>query len=164
MIVPDSQRARLLMRKDDGSTAVLPFVEDWDVWWHLWGPRIRKEEGQQPWILFLLDAHEKLTEVNAIMARLMLGKPSQVGISVWSQKEWMNVQETAEEAKAWFERIVPTLDAVPEFAEFLLTAMYANFGIMARLARDLRGLQEEHGIGSYIVEKNEVDGSVRVVA
>lgn len=164
MIVPDSQRARLVARGDDGSTAVLPLVEDWQTWWREWGPRIRAEEGQQGWIIFLLDAHEKLTEVNAIMARIMRGKHNEVGIAVWSEKEWMNVHETAEEAKAWFERHVPTLTGVPEFAQFLLTAQYANLSVLTRLARDLRGLQEEHGIGTMVVERSELDGTLQVTA
>lgn len=164
MIVPSSRRDRLVKMDDEGGTHALPMIEDWDLFWRMWGPRIKQEEGAQPWIIFLLDAHEKITELNAIIQRIIMGKPNTVGNSVWSEKEWESCEEVAVEAKAWFDRNVPALKDMPEFASFILSAQHANLSILCRLARDVRGMQEQHGISSHIIEKNDLDGSFRVVA
>lgn len=164
MIVPNSRRDRLCAMDDEGGTHALPLIEDWQDWWRLWGPRIAKEEGKQGWIIFILDAHEKITELNANVQRIMMGKTDKVGNSVWNAREWENCETIALEAKAWFERNVPNLKDVPEFAQFMLSAQHANLCILSRLSRDLRGMQEEHGIGSHMLERNEGDGSFRVVA
>lgn len=149
---------------DEGGTEALPIIEDWDSFWRVWGPRIAKEEGKHGWILFLLDAHEKITELNAVTARIMMGKSNTIGTQVWSAREWENCETVATEAKAWFERNVPRLSDLPEFVQFLLSAQYSNLSILVRLARDLRGMQEQHGVSSHIVERNDADGSFRVVA
>lgn len=165
MIVPSSRRDRLVQMDDDGGTHALPLIEDWQTWWREWGPRIKTEEGAQPWIIFILDAHEKITELNAITQRIMMGKTDKVGNSVWSAKEWENCETVALEAKGWFDRNVPNLKNVPEFAAFMLSAQHANLCILARLARDLRGMQEQHGVSSHMLERNDdLGGSFRVVA
>lgn len=164
MIVPNSRLDRLVKMDDDGGTHALPLIEDWASWWSVWGPRIKVEEGAQPWIIFILDAHEKITELNAITMRIMMGKTDTVGNSVWSEKEWLNCETVALEAKSWFDRNVPNLKNVPDFAAFILTAQHANLAILTRLARDLRGMQEQHGVSSHMIEHNEGDGTFRVTA
>ena len=93
-----------------------------------------------------------------------MGKTDKVGNSIWSEKEWLNCETVALEAKAWFNRNVPNLKTVPEFAAFILSAQHANLSILCRLARDLRGMQEEQGVSSHVIERNDGDGSFRVVA
>jgi hypothetical protein len=156
MIVANrADRRRLLEMKDERGLASLPIVEDWQSWWQEWGPRIVQEEGHQPWIIFLLDANEKLLELLMLTSRLIRNKP-EWNTSRWTEKEWLNVAEQGAEARAWFAANHPNPDDMPEYAQFLLSGQHGLFCSLERVTRELRALQE-HGFGIAVLDRSDVD-------
>lgn len=129
--------------RDERGLSSLAVAGDWQEWWQLWGPEIAKQHGRQGWILLLLDANEKLTEVSMLLSRLMRNKP-EYDSRGWSQAEWLNVEDQTAEALAWFERnaVSPMADA-PEWAQFLFLAQHGNLAVLKRLGREQRALQEQ---------------------
>jgi hypothetical protein len=150
MIASSSTRAALTVRTDKRGLASFPVVADWQLWWKTWGPKIAAQEGRQGWILFLLDANERLMEVSMLISRIIRSKP-QWTTEGWSQDEWSNVQDVAARATAWFEANCPTKD-LPEWAQFIAAAQYGNFRVLERLARELRALQEQ-GYTTVVLEE-----------
>lgn len=153
MIVDQSRRAGLTQLADNRGLASLPVLQDMQEWWREWGPRIAKDVGRQGWILFLLDANEKLVETTMLMSRLLRNKPDW-DTRGWSEAEWLRVDDQATAALRWFERHVQTLTDVPEFAQFLLSAQYGNFCALARVGRELRAAQEQ-GYTTVVLEEQD---------
>lgn len=159
MIVERSKLRGLTQLADNRGVASLPILQDMQDWWQVWGPRIAKEEGKQGWILFLLDAHEKIEEVSMLVSRLLRNKP-EWDSKGWSQNEWLPVDEQSTAAVRWFENHLPRLDDVPEFAQFLLSAQYGNLCVLARLGREMRAAQEQ-GYTTVVLEADEGRLNVR---
>lgn len=157
MIVANaSDRARLLQHDEDvRGLASLPIINDWAAWWRVWGPKLVAAEGRQGWILFLLDAQEKLVEAMVTMSRVIRNKPSWGG--GWSEKEWSNIEETTAGARAWFERNCPDPKTLPEYAQFLVSGQHGLFCVLSRMGRELRALQTQ-GYSTVVLEAG--DGSL----
>lgn len=136
---------------DKAGLSSLAVVDDWQVWWREWGPKIMAQHGRQGWILFMLEANDKVQEVSMVLARIIRNKPKWNSVG-WSQKEWLNCAETAAEAQAWFEKHGESVmrDA-PEWAKFILVAQHGNLTVLSRLARELRGIQE-NGHSTVVLE------------
>jgi hypothetical protein len=157
MIVANAgDRNRLLALKDERGVDSLPIVADWQEWWREWGPRIADEEGRQPWILFILDAHERQLETMMVVSRLIRNKP-EWNTRGWSEAEWGNVEEFTEAAYQWYVRNMPKLESVPEYAQFILSAQHGSFATIRRLGRELRHVQEE-GFHTVILDRDEISG------
>lgn len=121
----------------------LAVAADWQTWWSTWGPQIAREHGRQGWILFLLDANEKLLEVQMLLSRVIRNKP-EWDTTGWSEAEWMNVAEQTAFALAWFEKYAPgPMRDAPEWAQFLFSSQHGNFAVVARAGRELRAIQEQ---------------------
>ena len=129
--------------RDARGLGSLPVIGDWQEWWGVWGPEIAKAHGRQGWILLLLDANEKIQEVEMLLSRVLRNKP-EYDTTGWSQAEWLNVEDQTAEALAWFERNVesPMKDA-PEWAHFLFSSFYGSLTVLKRLGRELRAVQEQ---------------------
>lgn len=160
MIVSNTAaRQRLTKRGDTRGLSSLPVALDCKTWWSEYGPKIVAEEGKAGWILFIMDAQERLIEETMLMARSIRNREKRGGEG-WSQKEWLNIQETSLEAYEWYKRHCPAQNSVPEWADFILTAQYSLFSVLARMGRELRGVQElgyqtvsvESGAAGVLVE------------
>lgn len=109
----------------------------------MWGPKIAAEHGHQGWILFLLDANEKIQEVSMLLARLMRNKPEWESTG-WSAAEWQSVEDQTAAACSWFEANAPApMRDAPEWAQFLFTAQHGNFMVLKRLGREQKALQDQ---------------------
>lgn len=150
IVANDADRRRLLEYGDTETIGSLPVIEFWRTWWSAWGPLIAADVGREGWVLFLFDANEKAIELEGIMARILRDKPTW-GTAMWSQKEWMNIKDTAGEALAWFDRNAPRKDRVPEWAAFLLCGLRAHFTVLARLGSEIRAAQDQ-GYSAFVVE------------
>lgn len=129
--------------KDERGLGSLPIIADWQEWWKAWGPQIAKEHGKQGWILFLLDAHEKVQEVSMTLSRILRNKPDWDSTG-WSEKEYLNIENQTGEALAWYERNAPSpMRDAPEWAQFLFSAQHGNLAVLARMGREQRALQEQ---------------------
>ena len=129
--------------RDERGLSSLDFAGDCQEWWKVWGPEIARQHGRQGWILLLLDANEKITEVSMLLSRLIRNKP-EFDSRGWSQAEWQNVEDQTAEAAAWFERSAPApMKDAPEWAQFLFSAQYGNLCVLKRLGREQRALQEQ---------------------
>lgn len=161
MIVETSKRAELTRLADNRGSASLPVLQDMQVWWKEWGPRIAKDVGRQGWVLFLLDAHEKAVEGGMLVSRIMRGKPKWDSRG-WSENEWGNVAALTTANLRWFENHAPAVQRdAPEWAQFLITAQYNTLSALARLGRELRGMQEA-GYSTVVLEHNEGGGGLTV--
>lgn len=127
---------------DDRGLSSFAIVKDWREWWSLWGPEIQARFGKVGWVLFLLDAHEKLEGLLMNLSRIIREKPDW-DTAGWSEDEWSNPIWVAAKAKAWFQLNCPDMRDVPEFARFMLVGQHGLFGVMERLAREVREIQEE---------------------
>ena len=153
MIVERSKLAGLTELADNRGTASLPILQDMQLWWKEWGPRIARDVGYQGWVLFLLDGHEKLIEGATLVSRIIRGKPKWDGQG--SEREWGNVESQTTADLRWFERHVDSVKRdAPEWAQFLLTAQYGAFCTLARLGRELRGVQEA-GYSTVVLEQRD---------
>lgn len=153
MIVEQSRRSGLTQLADNRGTASLPVLQDMQLWWKEWGPRIARDVGRQGWVLFLLDAHEKLIEGSTLVSRIIRNKPKWDGHG--TEREWGNVETQTRADLAWYERHVePVKRDAPEWAQFLITAQYSAFCALARLGRELRGLQEA-GYSTVVLETSD---------
>jgi len=130
----------------------LPVIADWQEWWREWGPKIASQHGKQGWVLFLLDAQEKIQEVSMLASRVIRNKAPWEARG-WTEAEWGNVEAEGEAAVVWFATHAPgPLRDAPEWAQFLFTAQHGNLCSLARLCRELRGLQEQ-GYKVAVVER-----------
>lgn len=155
MIVANSgDRKRLLQMKDERGLESLPIIADWQAWWREWGPKIADEEGRQPWILFMLDAHERQLETMMVVSRLLRNKPEWNTVG-WSESEAGNIEEFTEAAYQWFVRNMPNAESVPEYAQFILSAQHGAFATIRRLGRELRHVQEE-GYSTVVLDRNDL--------
>lgn len=129
---------------DNRGPASRPLLVDLQEWWQAWGPKIANREGKQGWILLLLDTLERVLKMQMTMSRLLRKKP-QWDSSGWSEDEWRSVKEVAAEGAAWFEKNMPRLEDVPEWAGFLFVAIHSIFAAHKRLAAELEEvLHERH--------------------
>lgn len=129
--------------EDRRGLSSLPVAADAATWWREWGPKIVAVHGKQGWILFLLDAQEKLVEVHMLVSRLLRNKPEWDSRG-WSQAEWEDVELQTAAAAAWFAQNAPTpMKDAPEWAQFLFSAQHGNFAVLRRLGRELRAIQEQ---------------------
>lgn len=159
MIAGSSQVASVTKTQTgDRGGAAMPLAAEWREWWREWGPKIAKEVGRQGWVLFILDANEKLLEVQTIMARI-IRKGSEWDSTGFQEDEWLNVADVAGKALGWFEANAPSPRDVPEWARFLLAAQHGNFAVCKRLASELRTLQEQ---GYSVVTLEHKDGGIQV--
>jgi hypothetical protein len=157
MIATDSRRPGLVKFEDNRGNASLPILQDWQEWWKEWGPKIARDVGKQGWVLFILDAQEKLTEVEMLLSRVIRSKP-QWDTRGWSEKEWANPEAQATAALRWFEMHAPAVQKnAPEWAQFILAAQYGAFTVLSRLGREVRGLQE-NGFSTVVLEQSESGG------
>lgn len=160
MIVPQSRHAGLFKLEDGGGLSSLETVTDWQDWWRKYAPEIAKDVGHQGWVLLLLDAKDRLQELEMLISRIIKSKPDW-NTTGWSEAEWSNVAETAERAKAWYKRSVePVLRDMPEWAKFLAVAQWGTFQWMANAGRELRACQEQ-GYSTVVVERSADGLSVR---
>lgn len=158
MLASTSTRAAHTAFEDKSGLASLPVIRNWREWWREWGPKIAAQEGKAGWILFLLDANEKLQEVSMLIARIIRSKPKW-STEGWSEDEWGNVRDVAAKATDWFKANCPVRD-MPEWAQFVAAAQYGNFRVLERLARELRALQEQ-GYSTVVVEER-ADGRMNI--
>lgn len=147
----EADRARLLEPGDTRGEQSLPILRDWASWWQVWGPRVAAEEGRQPWIMFLLDASERIIQMQTTLSRLLRDKPDW-DTTGWSEDEWSNPADVTLRGLQWFERNVPT--DVPEFAAFIIAGQRGMFQTLHRLGREVRRLQEE-GYGTVVLEARD---------
>lgn len=129
--------------EDKRGLSSLAVAADWQEWWKHWGPQIAAQHGRAGWVLFLLDANEKIQEASMLLSRVMRNKPEWDSTG-WSEAEWLNVEEQTAEAAGWFKRNAarPMAEA-PPWAQFLFSAQYGNLTVLARLGREQRALQEQ---------------------
>lgn len=154
MIVQNhSDRARLLDGTDNRGQHSLPILRDWQTWWAAWGPEIATSVGKHGWIIFLLDANERMLEMQTTLSRVVRGKP-EWNTAGWSEREWGDVSDMTAEGLAWFETNAPRLDDIPEWAAFLVTAQRGLFQTVVRLGRELRTLQEQ-GYTTVVLEERQ---------
>lgn len=118
------------------------FMIDMSSWWKVYGPEIAKRFGKCGWILLMLDAHEKLEGLVMTISRLIRNKP-EWDTRGWSQQEWTNIENRARAAYGWFATNAPAPEDVPEWGQFILTAMDGLFGAMIKVAQEVREIQEE---------------------
>ncbi len=133
----------MLSLEDRRGLSSLDFAADADEWWKVWGPIIASRHGKQGWILFLLDANQKLQETAMLVSRLLRNKPEWNTIG-WSQAEWENVETQTALASAWFNEHVDTpMKDAPDWAQYLFVAQAGNFAVLKRLGREMRAIQEQ---------------------
>ena len=121
----------------------LAVISDWQDWWRVWGPKIANEVGKQGWILFLLDANEKIQEVTMLVSRLLRNKP-EWDSARWTQAEWENIEHLTATACAWYEENAPApMRDAPDWAQFLFSAQHGNLCALKRAGRELRAVQEQ---------------------
>lgn len=143
----------MLSLEDRRGLSSLDYATDADLWWRTWGPIIASRHGKQGWILFLLDANQKLQETAMLLSRLLRNKP-EWNTAGWTEAEWENVETTTGAADAWFRKNAdaPMRDA-PEWAQYLFVAQAGNFAVCKRLGRELRAVQDQ----GYLVATIEKD-------
>ena len=152
MIVQNqADRDRLLQAGDTRGEQSLPILRDWLSWWSVWGPRVAAEAGRQPWILFLLDASERIIALQTTLSRLIRSKP-EWDTRGWSEDEWSSPENVTARALAWFEQNVPR--EVPEFAAFIIAGQRGTFQTLARLGKEIRRLQEA-GYNTVVVQADD---------
>jgi len=149
----DSDRARLLNGTDQRGEHSLPILRDWQTWWAAWGPQIAANVGKHGWIIFLLDASERMLEMQTTLSRVIRGKP-EWNTEGWSEREWGSVADMTAEGLAWFKSNAPRLDDVPEWTAFILSAQLGMFQTLARLGRELRSLQLQ-GYSTVVLETRD---------
>lgn len=150
-VLHDSDRPGLL--EDHGDIRgehSLPVLRDWKDWWGKWGPLVMEQYGRCGWVLFMLDAVEKILETQMTVSRLIRGKP-EWDTTGWSEREWLNVADVTADASAWFDRNCPRLSDLPEWAGFVLAGQRGMFRTLARIGRELRSLQEQ-GYTTVVLE------------
>ena len=153
MFVERSKMAGLTALADNRGSASLPVLQDMQDWWKAWGPRISRDVGQQGWVLFLLDAHEKLVEGSMLVSRIIRNKPKWDGLG--TESEWGSVEVATTAALHWFENHAPAVQRdAPDWAQFLITAQYGAFCALARLGRELQGLKEA-GYSTMVLETSD---------
>jgi hypothetical protein len=157
LVANAADRTRLLQFGQSVGYSSLSLAHDWQEWWREWGPKIAKDVGLQGWVLFILDADEKIRELHMLLSRVIRSKPAWETRG-WSAAEWENVETITAAARAWFEKNCPNPDHVPEWAQFILSGQYGNFQALQRLGRELRALQEQ-GYNTIAVEARD-DGTV----
>lgn len=153
MIVEGSKLRGLTTLADNRGIASLPILQDMDVWWREWGPRIVKDVGKQGWVLFILDANEKIMETSTLLSRVLRNKP-EWDTRGWTEKEWSRVDESTTAAVRWFENNMPKPEHVPEWAQFILSAQYANLCVLARLGRETQAAIDQ-GYTTVVLEADE---------
>lgn len=94
------------------------------------------------------------------MARSIRNRAARGGAG-WTQREWLNVQETSTEGLAWYRKHCPAPGSVPEWAEFILTAQEGLYSVLARMGRELRAVQEQ-GYQTISVESGPAGVNVEV--
>jgi hypothetical protein len=128
---------------DSRGDASLPVALDWQEWWGHWAPRIASDVGRVGWVLFLMDAVMKLTDLEVMMSRKLRNKAADQ-LPGWAEDEWSNVAERAAQAVGWFEEHAPAAKRdAPEWAQFILAGIGGLFAVQARLAREVRAAQEQ---------------------
>lgn len=154
MIATGSRRPGLTKLEDNRGVASFPFAADCQEWWAIWGPRIVKEVGRVGWVLFILDAHEKLVEGHMLISRLLRSK-SKWESKGWTPDEWGNVADITMQSLRWYENHASTIiKQVPEWAAFLIAGQYSNFCLLARLGREMRAAQEQ-GYSTVVLETKD---------
>lgn len=153
MIVERSKIAQLTRLEDNRGSASKPILDDMSDWWRVWGPRIAKDVGKQGWVLFLLDAHEKLVEGANTVSRIVRGKGS------WdvrgSEQDWGNVETLTTGSLRWFEQHAEQVKRdAPDWAQFVIAAQYNGLCALARLGREVRALQEQ-GYSTVVLEESD---------
>lgn len=149
MIATGSRQTGLHDRQDNAGLASMPLLKDWQDWWRTWGPSIAAAVGRCGWVLFLLDANEKVTEEQMVIGRMLrTGK-------------WERVEDVTIGGKEWFQRNCPRTDDVPDWANFILTALYGQFCTLERLGREVSGAIES-GVMPIVIERT--DDGIRVEA
>lgn len=129
--------------EDRRGLSSLDFASDADEWWRAWGPVIASRHGRQGWILFLLDANQKLQETAMLVSRLLRNKP-EWNTAGWSQAEWENVEVNTALADSWFrEHAAAPMKDAPDWAQYLFVAQAGNFAVLKRLGREMRAIQEQ---------------------
>ena len=104
-------------------------------------------------MLFLLDAHEKLVEGSLLVSRIIRSKPKWDGAG--TEREWGSVEAETTRDLRWFERHAPSVQKdAPEWAQFLITAQYGAFCALARMGRELRGMQVA-GYSTVVLEQRD---------
>jgi hypothetical protein len=146
MIVEQSKRdglTKLADNRGDSSRAVL---QDMEVWWREWGPRIVKDVGRVGWVLFLLDAQEKLLEAQMVASAVLRNEGCE------------NIEAVTLKVLRWYENHAEAVKKdAPEWAQFLITAQYNTACVLARLGRELRAKQEQ-GYSTVVLEHTEGGG------
>lgn len=133
----------MLPLEDRRGLSSLDYATDADEWWREWGPKIAAQHGKQGWILFLLDASQKLQETWMLISRLLRNKPDW-NTAGWSQAEWLNVEEQTALADAWFrEHVDAPMKEAPEWAQYLFVANAGHFAVAKRAGREMRAIQEQ---------------------
>jgi hypothetical protein len=144
-VIAGSKTPGLTELADNRGLASYPIVLDQDAWWKEWGPKIEMQEGRQGWILFVLDAQAKILEVSM--------KISQNVRNRWAEAGGVDVEQASEAALRWFEENYPKAESLPEWARFIVSAQYGNFCVLARLGRELKGVQD-HGFNTLVLEND----------
>jgi hypothetical protein len=154
VIASESTRGSLTQLADNRGLSSLPVVSDWQDWWRVWGPKILDNVGKVGWVLFVLDANEKILEESMLLSRLIKGKPGHTSKG-WTPDEYGNVETICMQGLRWFETHAPSVirDA-PEWAQFILSAQYGNLCVLARLGREQRSLQET-GYSTVVLEQRD---------
>jgi hypothetical protein len=161
MIATGSRRPGLTKLEDNRGNASFPILKDMQEWWKEWGPKIVSEVGRQGWVLFLLDAHEKVTEVEMLLSRVLRNK-SKWDSAGFSEAEWSNPEQQATAALRWFERHAPGVQKdAPEWAQFLIAAQYNAFSVLSRLGREVRGAVE-NGYSPVVLEQSATGDGLTV--
>lgn len=111
-----------------------------------------KDVGRVGWVMFLLDAKDRLLETQMLVSRIIKSKP-EWDTRGWSEAEWLNVEETTAEAKAWYVRNLPNPERMPEWARFLVAAQFGAFCALERMGRELRACQTQ-GYSTVVVERS----------
>ena len=140
MISNQAQREALLDQGDNAGSNSLDRILDWKTWWAEWGPRIAEVYGQQPWILFAMDALEKEIELSNALARIIRGNPKD-NRRGWTPMEHLDIAEQTVAALIWYESNQPPPGDVPEFMQFLFRAQLGMFRAMMLVGKDLREVQ-----------------------
>ncbi len=140
MIGNQAQTEALLDQTDKAGGNSLTRLLDWQEWWQAWGPRIAGIYGQQPWILFAMDALEKEIVLNQTLARIIRHNPKD-NRRGWTPLEDLNIAEQTVAALVWYEANQPDPKDVPEFMQFLFRAQLGMFRAMMLVGKELREVQ-----------------------
>jgi hypothetical protein len=146
VVATESKRAGLTGLEDNRGHSSLAVLQEWQLWWKEWGPRIARDVGYQGWVLFLLDSNEKITEVEMLASEVLRNQGCE------------NIEIATLKALRWFENHAESVKKdAPEWAAFLLAAQYGNLCALARLGRELRAKQEQ-GYTTVVLEHTEAGG------